>query len=410
MKVICDRGALLEAVNLVAAVVPVRTPSPQLSCVRLIASRGPQGAELTLAGSDGDTTLLISIPQVDVTEPGQALVPADKLRQIVSAEEGEPTLTIEVTGGSDQVHIRGTNAHFRVLGYPAAEYPPVPDFQSVLAGTGREAPKTTFRHPAGLLLQLVQKTAFATARETSRYAINGVLLKRDGKKIEMVATDGRRLAVSRTTLSGAGGGGGDKDKGASVSCIVPGKALSMIQKLVYEEDAPVRIAVTESRIYFAFDHPGADNNKEAANDAPRALLSSSLVEGSFPPYEDVIPKDQDKKIVADREELSSAVRKAAVLTNEESRGVRMSFSKSEKRLTLSSRAPEMGEAEINVGLNSYEGEDIEISFNPAFITDVLKVVSDPEVIVELKAPNKPGLIRSASNDFVYVVMPVNLPS
>lgn len=399
MKVICDRGALLDAVNLVAAVVPTRTPTPHLSCIKLTATKGGGGGELTLAGSDGETTLAIAIPQVDVQQAGEALVLADKLRQIVSAEEGEPTLTLESAGGSgDQLHIRGANAHFRVFGYPPSEYPPVPDFAKVVAATGPDAPKTVFSHQAGALLHLVQRTVFATARETSRYAINGVLLKRDGKKLEMVATDGRRLALSRTTIQG-------KSEGGAVTCIIPTKALSMIPKLVVDENDPVRIAVTDTRVYFAFDV--ATDGKDAA---PRALLASSLVEGTFPPYEDVIPRDQDKRITADRETFGLAVRKAAVLTNEESRGVRMSFSAGERRLKLSSRAPEMGEAEIEVDLNSYEGSDIEISFNPAFITDALKVVDEPEVIVELKAANKPGLIRTSTSEFIYVVMPVNLPA
>jgi DNA polymerase-3 subunit beta len=407
MKVICDRGALLEAINLVAAIVPTRSPSPHLSCVRLVATKGAGGGELTLAGSDGETSLLLSIPQVDVAEPGQALVPADKVRQIVSAEEGEPTLTIEADG--DRCDIRGANAHFRIFGYPAADYPPVPDFASVLAATGAEAPKTVFSLPAASLLNLVQRTVFATARETSRYAINGVLLRREGKKIEMVATDGRRLAVSRDTLAAQGAA---KDA-PPVSCIVPTKALQMITRVAHDAAEQVRVAITDGRIFFAFDQAGAEpagkGAKGAPAPAPRAVLSSTLVEGTFPPYEDVIPRDQDKKIVADREDLGLAVRKAAVLTNEESRGVRMSFSKSGKRLRLSSRAPEMGEAEIEVGLNAFDGDDIDISFNPAFITDALKVVNEPEVIVELKASNKPGLIRSAASDFMYVVMPVNLP-
>lgn len=404
MKVVCDRAALLEAVNLVAAVVPARTPSPHLSCVRLVATKGPGGSELTLAGSDAETSLLLSVSQVDVSEAGQALVPADKLRQIVSAEEGEPTLTIECSG--DRCDVRGANAHFRIFGYPPADYPPVSEFASIVSATGAEAPKTVFAQGAGQLLQLVLRTVFATARETSRYAINGVLLRRDGKKIEMVATDGRRLAVSRDTLQGQG-----SSKDASpVSCIVPTKALLMIPKLVRDENDSVRIAITDGRIFFAFEQGGGgEKPAKGAAPAPRAVLSSTLVEGTFPPYEDVIPKDQDKKITADREDFGLAVRKAAVLTNEESRGVRMAFSKSGKRLKLSSRAPEMGEAEIEVGLNSFDGEDIEISFNPAFITDALKVVNEAEVIVELKAPNKPGLIRSATSDFMYVVMPVNLP-
>jgi DNA polymerase-3 subunit beta len=405
MKVICDRGALLEAVNLVAAVVPTRTPSPQLSCVKLVASKTAGGAgELTLAGTDAETSLQVTVSQVDVTKPGQAAIPADKLRQIVSAEEGEPTLSIEVEG--DECHIRGSGAHFRVFGYPAADFPPIPDLAATIAGgVGTEAPRTIISQPAGMLSSLINRTVFATARETSRYAINGVLMKRDGKKLEMVATDGRRLALCRSTVSGDKSGGG----GDGVSCIVPTKALSLVQKLVRDADETVRLVVTDTRIFFSFEQPAADGAKGKGAPSSRAVLTSTLVEGSFPPYEDVIPKEQDKKIVMEREALGRAVRKAAVLTNEESRGVRLSFKGKDKRLTISSRAPEMGEAEINVDLVSYDGEDLEISFNPAFISDVLRVVEEPQVVVELKATNRPGLMRSSNNEFMYVVMPVNLP-
>lgn len=415
MRVICDRGALLDAVNLVASVAPVRTPTPALSCIKLTARKGPAGGEVILAATDSETSLSISVTHVDVQQPGAAAIPADKLRAIVSAEDGEPTLTIESGAaggeGSDQVHIKGQNAHFRVFAFPAADFPQMPDLQQTLSGEAGPAPRTVFTQSAGSLLDLVNRTSFATARETSRYAINGVLMKRDGKKLEMVATDGRRLALSRAQITAAGGG---KDKD-SVACIIPTKALGVLQKLVRDDEETVRVAVTDSRIFFAFESGGVGEDapkkgKGGGEPVTRAVLSSTLVEGTFPPYEDVIPKEQDKKITAGRDELNSAVRKANVLTNEESRGVRMAFNAGDKRLKLSSRAPEMGESEINVDLSSYEGDDIEISFNPTFITDVLKVVNEQEVIIELKSGNRPGLIRSSNNDFVYVVMPVNLPA
>ncbi|HNB59966.1 MAG TPA: DNA polymerase III subunit beta [Phycisphaerales bacterium] len=417
MKVICDRGALLDAVNLVAAVVPSRSPTPALSCVKLVATKGPgQPGLLTLSATDAETSLHIALSAVDVQKPGQVAVPADKLRAIIAAEDGEATLTLETDGGTAELcHIKGQNAHFRVFGFPAADFPPMPDFAATVAGAaGAEPAKSVFSQQAGTLLDLVSKTIFATARETSRYAINGVMLKREGKKLEMVATDGRRLALCKSNITGA-----TKDSaGGAVTCIVPTKALNILAKLVRDDEDIVRIAVTDSRIFFAFEDAvssaagkGEKGDKAggAGGGSPRAVLTSSLVEGTFPPYEDVIPRDQDKKITASRDLLGSAVRKAAVLTNEESRGVRMSFSKDNKQLKLSSRAPEMGESEISVDLEGYEGEDIEISFNPTFIADVLKVVPDPEVIVELKAPNKPGLIKTPGGEFVYVVMPVNLP-
>ena len=156
----------------------------------------------------------------------------------------------------------------------------------------------------------------------------------------------------------------------------------------------MRVSIEENQALFCL-----------GSDGPAAVLSTNLVEGSFPPFEDVIPKDQDKRITFDVEVLRSAIKRAALLTNEESRGVRLSFT--EKKLTLKSRAPEMGEAEIHVEPRDYEGDPVEIGFNPGFITDALKVIDSESVLIELKAPNKPGVLRTG-NEFTYVVMPVNL--
>jgi DNA polymerase III subunit beta len=389
MKVIVDRGALLDGINLVSGAVAGRTPRVQLTCVKVTATKQGGVGELTLSATDAEVALRLSLSKVDVQKPGEVLIPADKLRQIVSAEENEPTLTLEAEG--EAVHIRGADAHFKVFGYPAAEFPAIPEFASVV-GPGQGKAKAVMTHPAGSLSELVTRTLFATARENSRYAINGVLVKRDGKRLEFVATDGRRLALARANLTG-----GEKDA-KPVSCIVPTKALNMLLKLIQEHDEPVQVAITDNQVLFSFGTSASPG---------RAVLVSNLVEGAFPPYEDVIPRDHDKKVTFDRDAVSYAVRRAALLTNEESRGVRMSFKGKEKTLELTSRAPEMGEANVKVDLSAYDGDDLEIGFNPTFIVDALKVLNEPQVIMELKSTNKPGLIKSG-NDFLYVVMPVNL--
>lgn len=378
MKVICDRTALLNAVNVVSGVVASRSPRPQLTCVKLVAEKSGKVGSLTLAATDAEISIRLRMSHVDVSQPGEVLIPADKLRQIVSAEDAAPTLTLESDG--DACHIRGDDAHFKVLGYPASDFPSIPGFD--LSGSG----KAGFTQDAATLSGLIARTVFATARENTRYAINGVLLKRDGKRLEMVATDGRRLALTRTHVAA------DKDA-QPLSCIVPTKALNMLQRLLGNPDEQVRVTLTDNQIVFALGET--------------AVLASNLVEGTFPPYEDVIPKDHDIKVTFDRDVLSSAVRRAALLTNEESRGVRMSFKKAEKQVELSSRAPEMGEAEIRVDLAGFDGGDIDIGFNPTFITDALKVIPENQIIMELKSSSKPGLIKSGT-DFVYVVMPVSL--
>lgn len=391
MKVICDRAALLNAANLVSGVVAQRTPKPQLTCVKIAATKTGKAGALVLSATDAEIALRLTLMQVDVQQPGEALIPADKLRQITSAEDQDPTLTLESEG--DDCHIKGQSAHYRVLGYPAADFPPIPGVD----GPSSQEAKPQIHCAAGVLASMIARTVFATARETTRYAINGVLLKRDGKKLELVATDGRRLALTRQQLPA------EKDA-AAVQCIIPTKALATLQKLIHSPDDHLSIAVTNNQVIFRI-------GPASAKDGPApAILASNLVEGAFPPYEEVIPKDQDKKVTFDREALSSAVRRAALLTNEESRGVRFSFKGAEKRLELSSRAPEMGEANVSVPVSSYEGEPIDIGFNPSFITDALKVISETEVILELKAPNRQGLVRTgtAGSDFLYVVMPVNL--
>lgn len=385
MKVICDRSALLHAVNLVAGVVPARSTKAELSCLKLSAKKTSGkggGGFITLSATDAEISLRLSRTQVEVQEPGELLIPADRVRAIISAEENEPTLTFESEG--DVCQIKGRDARFKIFGYPVGNFPPIPEFPE------NDASADLFTINAGQLLQLISRTTFSVARDNSRYAINGVLLKRSGKKLEVVATDGRRLALARGTADSVGGG--DKN----TQCIIPTKALSLVMKLISDEESSVRVAVTSNQVLFAFDSDGG---------AAGTVLASNLVEGTFPPYEDVIPKDQDKKAKFDVAVLSSAVRRAALLTNEESRGVRLAFVG--KGMKMTSRTPEMGEAEIDVSLEEYEGGDIEIGFNPAFLSDALKVVPEQHVMLELKAPNKPGLIRSGT-DFMYVVMPVNL--
>lgn len=381
MKVICDRAALLDAVNLVGGVVVSRTPTPVLQCVKLTA----KGGLLTLAATDLEVGLKLSIDQVDIQKEGEALIPSDKLTQIIRASD-DPTLTLETDDHA--MHIRGADSHFKVYGYDPKEAPAVRDFSGE-AGGGEtkldcEIDSELFRH-------LISRTLFAAAAEYSRYAINGVLFERDGKKLRLVATDGRRLAVASGTC---------KAKDGKSSCIIPTKALNLISRLIGDGDVPVKIAIEKNQIVVAVGEGG-----------DTAVLSSNLIEGAFPPFEDVIPRDLDKKASFDAQILSSAIRRAALLTNEESKGVRLSFSGGDKKsLTLTSRAPEMGEAEIHLDLSNYEGDALEIGFNPSFIIDALKVVDGAggrDVIFEFKAPNKPGVMRTGQ-DFTYVIMPVNL--
>jgi DNA polymerase-3 subunit beta len=367
MKVICNRGALLEALMVTSNAVAQRTPKPVLGCIKITAGDD----RLTLAATDLEVAIRYSDTQVQIEQPGEVLVPADKLRDIVR-ETVDDTLSIELA--QDRAIIRGADSEFKIYTQPASEFPPVPDFQG----------DADLEVPGGQLKQLIGQTLFAAAREQTRYAFNGVLVVAKGKKINLVSTDGRRLAQASGELASSG-----KLPKEGSKAIVPTKALQLLDKLIDDPEENVAFQMRENQIIF---HTSS------------ATLTSNLVEGQFPPYEDVIPKDTDKKMTAGTQDFMSAVRRAALLTTEESKGVRMNFGK--KGLKLTSRSPEAGEAEVNFACK-FEGGDVEIGFNPQFMTEALRVVDTDEITLELTAPNRPGLLRGGQN-FLYVIMPVNL--
>ncbi|HEY1684614.1 MAG TPA: DNA polymerase III subunit beta [Tepidisphaeraceae bacterium] len=366
MKVICNRGALLEALMVAGNVVATRTPKPVLQCVKLSAADD----RLTIAATDLEVAIRYSDAQVQIEKPGEILLPADKLRDIVR-ESVDDTLAIEVQG--EQASIKGNDSLFKIYTQKAEEFPPVPDFEG----------EAHFQIPGGALKQLIAQTLFAAAKESTRYAFNGVLVITKGKKVSMVSTDGRRLAMANGDLGEA-----PKNKDG-LKAIIPAKALNLVDKLIDDPEELVAIQIHENQAIF---HTSS------------ATLTTSLVEGQFPPYEDVIPKDTDKKMTASTADFLSAIRRASLLTTEESKGVRMAFSK--KGLVLTSRSPEAGEATVNFACK-YEGSDVEIGFNPSFVVEALRVIDSDEISLELTAPNRPGLLKGGAN-FLYVIMPVNL--
>src|SRR5215207_2537840 len=208
MKVICNRGALLEALSVAGNVVATRTPKPVLQCVKLTAADD----KLTIAATDLEVAIRYSDNQVQIEQPGETLLPADKFRDIVR-ESVDDTLSIEVT--ADNAHIKGQDSHFKIFTQNPKEFPPVPDFEG----------EADFEIPGGHLKQLIGQTLFAAAKESTRYAFNGVLVSAKGKKISLVSTDGRRLAMAKGDLAS------EKLPKDGARAIVPAKALQLIDKL-----------------------------------------------------------------------------------------------------------------------------------------------------------------------------------
>jgi DNA polymerase-3 subunit beta len=363
MKVIAQTAALQEALGLAGNIVATRTPKPVLLCVKLIAAN----KMLTMLATDLEVGCRFQIAAVQVEEEGEALVPADRLGGIVR-ESSDESLTIETD--KEACVITGAGSRFRILGYDPGEYPAVSEFTE----------KGDFQVSATVLSKMIGKTLFATAKAHSHYAISGVLWEAGGKKLQLVATDGHRLAQARGALA--------KSAAGDVTAIVPAKLMSLIQRIATNEET-LEVKVQENQILVR---------------AARVVLISTLVQGNFPKYGDVIPKECSRKATVNAAQFEHRIRQAALLTPEESHGVKLSFQ--QDKLTLSSRSPETGEAEVTCPIK-LEGDPVEIAFNSTFLTDALRVAEVEEVSFEMNASNKPAVLR-AGNDFLYVLMPVDL--
>ncbi len=365
MKLNCSRVALENALGVVMGVVSGRTPREALKCTHIVA----EGDSITLSGTDLEISVRCTISQVEVDQGGEVLLPADKLSQIMR-ELTEETVAIELT--DETVHIRGDGSHFQIYGQDVSEFPPIADFEG--------EPDVVLT--SGVLRRVIETTYFASARENTRYAINGVLWEKLGKKLQLVATDGRRLAKSLGALKKSGND--------ALRVIVPSKTMSLLLRVLQAgPDQEVAVRATANQLLVQVGS---------------VMISSVLVEGHFPKYEEVIPKDNPNKAVCETAALHGAIRRAALLTSDESKGIRMDFG--EDSVVLSSRAPQQGEATVELSA-SYKGEPVAIGFNPSFLVEALKVVDADEITMEFSGPAKPGVL-SAGKEFVYVVMPVSL--
>ena len=364
MKIIAQTAALQEALNLASSIVATRTPKPILQCVKLVAADGV----LTVLATDLEAGARYQITAVQIEEDGEALVPADRLMGIVR-EASDESLTLQTQ--KDSLVIKGKGSHFRIFGYDPAEYPAVAEF----------AQDADFQIKSTDLTSMINKTLFATAKAHSHYAISGVLWEASAKKLTLVATDGHRLALTRGQLT--------KPASRDVTAIVPAKLMGLIQRVGGSGEDMLDVKILENQILIR---------------TARATLVSSLVQGNFPKYGDLVNREFNRKATMQVGQFEHRIRQAALLTNTESRGVRLGFTTDAVKLT--SRAPESGEAELECPA-TLEGEAVDIAFNPTFLLDAMKVVGTDTVVMEMSASNKPAILR-AGTDFLYVLMPVDL--
>lgn len=369
MNFTITRQNLHQGLAAVAASIPTKTTLPVLSNILLEAKEDG----IWMSGTDLDVAVRVRAP-ADVSQPGTLTAPGKKLQEIARELPDQP---VQVTFRGDQLELRCGRSVFKLNGLPSEEFPTLPaiDFQEGWSITGKE------------LQKLIHHTAFAVSTEESRPILNGVLWElRDGL-MRMVATNGHRLARMAVPAGAS--------TATSADFIVPPAALQQVQRLFKTDD---ELEVARDGNHLGFRAAGTE-------------VYTRLIEGSYPNYEQVIPKDNDRFAIVEKGALESAVRRMAVVASDQTHRIRLVFEKD--RVHLNVLTPDLGEGEDELELH-FEGADLEIGFNANYLLEVLRYMPTEEVKMTFKAPERATTIEPVSPegedsiDYLCLVMPLRL--
>jgi DNA polymerase-3 subunit beta len=365
MKLTAEREKLLAPLQAVIGVVERRQTMPVLANVLL----GVREGQLAITASDLEVEL-VAATEVSVQQAGDITVPGRKFLDILRALPEKASVSVSVE--AEKVVIKAGRSRFSLTTLPAAEFPVIDDINA----------QQTVKIPRKELLRLLEKTHFSMAQQDVRYYLNGMLLEIDAMSLRAVATDGHRLALCETELAA-------KAK-TSQQVIVPRKGVLELQRVLTDEGT-AEIAI------------GTNHVRCQIGDV---RFTSKLIDGRFPDYSRVIPAAAPNAIHADRDVLRQALQRAAILSNEKYRGIRITVKKN--MLTVQAHNPEQEEAEEEIEVK-YEGNDLEVGFNVNYLLDALAVIDGQEVELGLTDSNSSCLIRSPGNASArYVVMPMRL--
>ena len=365
MKLSTGREALLRPLQSVIGVVERRQTMPILANVLLAARNG----KLSITATDLEVELVATV-ELDVESDGEVTVPGRKLLDICKALPEGASVSLAHSG--EKVTVRSGRSRFTLTTLPAAEFPTVEDIN---ADKGIDVPQST-------LARLLEKTHFAMAQQDVRYYLNGLLIETGNKHLRAVATDGHRLALCQVEL--------DDGKLPEKQVIVPRKGVLELQRLMSGE-GDLSLALGSNHIRIQLDG---------------IRFTSKLIDGRFPEYDRVIPKDPGNELKGDRLLLRGAMQRTAILSNEKYRGIRLVIK--DGGLMLQAHNPEQEEAEEEVEVG-YTGDDMEIGFNVNYLLDALGVVETEEVSMAFVDANSSCLLREPGNDDCkYVVMPMRL--
>ena len=365
MEMKISRSEFVSALETVSGVVSTRPTLPILGNLLMDVRK----KEIVISATDLEVGVVLTIAGQAKGE-GKITVPAKKILDVMKEMPGD-----DVEMESDmaaRLLIRAGEVEVKLLGLPPDEFPQLPEVK-------REA---EVRVECSELAQMIRKTIYAVSSDETRYVLNGAYMVWEKNELKLVTTDGRRLAFISRKLKGTGGKG---------EAIVPTKALQELSKLLAGKEGDVVVTLGDGYAKF---------------EAGPTVLTTRLIDGSFPDYEQVIPRNQDKRLNLETDAFLAAARRSALIAADRSSSVRLDIKKG--MLALSAASHELGEVRENMAIK-YEGEPVSVAYNARFLMDVLKNMESKEVHLELSTALAPGVLKPAGDEsYICVVMPIRI--
>lgn len=369
MRLTISREKLQEGLNAVAASIPGKTTLPVLA--NILVETTERG--IKLSGTDLDIAVSTEVA-ADVEAPGAVTIPARKLSEI--ARELPPAPVKIAAAGEQRITLECGRSRFKLLGLPRDEFPTFPSVRF----------DESWRIKSGDLQKLISHTSFAVSTEESRPILNGVLWELRPDRMSMVATNGHRLAKMNVPISADGAA-------PSNDLIVPPKALEQVRRLFPAEEE-LEIGRGENHIGFR---------------SPFTAVYTRLIEGPYPNYEQVIPKDNDRVAIADKTALVSALKRMSVVASDQTHRIRLSFNSG--MLKFSVQTPDLGEAQDELPIR-FTGDQLDIGFNASYLLEILRYIPTDDVRITLKAPERAATLEPEGwtdpATYLCLVMPLRL--
>jgi DNA polymerase-3 subunit beta len=374
MKFKINQDHFSNGLQQVLNVVGARATMPILSNVLIEAEEG----HISLTTTNLDLGIRCRI-KADVSEPGGLTLPVRKLATIIR-ELPQNEIFIE-TSENNQAKITSGGSNFKIMGISTEEFPPLPSFEN----------RHVFELSQTEIVSMLKSVSYGQSSDENRYILNGVYFNFADEKLTLVATDGRRLALTAldTEISEDNAG----------SLILPAKTVAELERLMGKGDK-VKIAFNDRQA--AFEISIDDSSDTGLVD--HLYLVSKIVEGNYPNYRQVIPKETEHRVKIERELMLECVHRAALVTSDKSNSVKLKVSKN--LLEISGSSAEYGESHESMAI-AYDGPEVQVAFNPQFLIEPLKALTNDEVFFEFKDELSPGLFKTLDN-FICVVMPLRL--